>query len=161
VRNRFLHKSYLYISCNPRLIHIVQLHCSLPTGSSASANLPNGFNHFVVVWRTHGPFVQIMDPATGRRWSTHQRFLAEVYRYTVPFSAPTWRAWAETAGFVDPLRQRLGDLELSAAVANRLLETAATEESWRGFATLDAATRMVKSVVQAGGRRAVLKPRGC
>src|SRR5262245_18007696 len=24
--------------------------------------------HFVVVWRKHGPLVQVMDPAVGRRW---------------------------------------------------------------------------------------------
>src|SRR5262245_6499399 len=29
---------------------------------------PNGTTHFVVVWRRHGPLVQVMDPATGRRW---------------------------------------------------------------------------------------------
>ena len=28
--------------------------------------LPNGITHFVVVWRRHGRFVQLMDPATGR-----------------------------------------------------------------------------------------------
>ena len=30
--------------------------------------LPNGITHFVVAWRRHGPFLQVMDPATGRRW---------------------------------------------------------------------------------------------
>ena len=30
--------------------------------------LANGNTHFSVVWRRHGSFVQIMDPATGRRW---------------------------------------------------------------------------------------------
>ncbi|MGH8567298.1 MAG: cysteine peptidase family C39 domain-containing protein, partial [Gammaproteobacteria bacterium] len=29
--------------------------------------LPTGFTHFVVVWRRHGRFVQVMDPASGRR----------------------------------------------------------------------------------------------
>ena len=113
--------------------------------------LPNGFNHFVVVWRTHGPIVQVMDPATGRRWSTHKRFLAEVYRYTLPFSATTWRTWAASEGFIAPLEQRLGDLDLSHAVTKRLIDGAAEEPSWRGFAALDASTRMVNSIVQAGG----------
>ncbi len=31
--------------------------------------LPNGITHFVIVWRRHGSFVQVMDPATGRRWT--------------------------------------------------------------------------------------------
>src|SRR5215470_16049436 len=34
---------------------------------------PSGLTHFVVAWRRHGSFVQVMDPATGRRWRTHQR----------------------------------------------------------------------------------------
>ncbi len=25
---------------------------------------PNGFTHFVVLWRRHGPLVQVMDPGT-------------------------------------------------------------------------------------------------
>ncbi|MCB0112216.1 MAG: hypothetical protein KDE53_40110, partial [Caldilineaceae bacterium] len=113
--------------------------------------LPNGFNHFVVAWRVHGPIVQLMDPTSGRRWVTHQRFLAEVYRYTVPFAADSWRAWAETPGFLDPLQQRLTQLELPTTTTDALIEEATAESSWRGLATLDAATRMVNSVVQAQG----------
>ena len=33
----------------------------------AVALLPGGMPHFVVAWRRHGRFVQLMDPATGRR----------------------------------------------------------------------------------------------
>ena len=29
---------------------------------------PGGVLHFVVAWRRHGPLMQVMDPATGRRW---------------------------------------------------------------------------------------------
>ena len=113
--------------------------------------LPNGFNHFVVVWRVHGPIVQLMDPATGRRWSTHKRFLSEVYRHTIPFAASTWRAWAATTGFIEPLRQRLDELNPVESTTTRLIEAAVAEPSWRGLASLDAATRMVNSIVQARG----------
>ncbi|HEV2779403.1 MAG TPA: ATP-binding cassette domain-containing protein [Actinophytocola sp.] len=41
--------------------------------------LPGGLLHFVVVWRRHGAFLQIMDPAVGRRWVRADRFLDEVY----------------------------------------------------------------------------------
>src|SRR5262249_49442800 len=34
----------------------------------AVVRLPSGVTHFAVVWRRHGPFVQLMDPASGRRW---------------------------------------------------------------------------------------------
>ena len=30
--------------------------------------LPNGTTHFVVAWRRHGSWVQVMDPGVGRRW---------------------------------------------------------------------------------------------
>ncbi len=29
---------------------------------------PNGVTHFVVAWKRLGRFIQLMDPATGRRW---------------------------------------------------------------------------------------------
>src|SRR5579864_7027238 len=36
--------------------------------------LPNGLTHFVVAWRRHGPLLQVMDPGTGRRWTTTSSF---------------------------------------------------------------------------------------
>ena len=42
---------------------------------------PSGNTHFVVAWRTHGPLVQLMDPGTGRRWTSARRFLDEVFVY--------------------------------------------------------------------------------
>ncbi|MEZ4663363.1 MAG: ATP-binding cassette domain-containing protein [Caldilineaceae bacterium] len=113
--------------------------------------LPNGFNHFVIAWRTHGPLVQLMDPATGRRWTTQHHFLNEVYRHAVPLAAEDWRAWAETAGFIEPLRQRQAQIELPAPTASHLLETALADDGWQGLAALDAATRMVTSLVRAKG----------
>ncbi|MCB0138652.1 MAG: ATP-binding cassette domain-containing protein [Caldilineaceae bacterium] len=113
--------------------------------------LPNGFNHFVVAWRTHGPIVQLMDPATGRRWSTQRRFLNEVYHHSAPFDARAWRAWAETDGFVDPLRQRQAELDLPISIMEHLLDVASADEDWIGFGALDAATRMVTSLVRANG----------
>src|SRR5947207_6605772 len=46
--------------------------------------LPNGFTHFVVAWRCHGPVVQVMDPASGRRWMRRESFLRDVYRHAMP-----------------------------------------------------------------------------
>jgi len=113
--------------------------------------LPNGFSHFIVAWRVHGSVVQLMDPATGRRWPGHKNFLSQVYRHTIPFPAAAWRAWATSPGLIEPLRQRLDDLAPWESPTNRLIEMAASETSWRGFATLDAATRMVNSLVLAHG----------
>lgn len=44
--------------------------------------LPSGMLHFVVVWRQHGQFLQIMDPAVGRRWVRADRFVDEIYVHT-------------------------------------------------------------------------------
>src|SRR5512137_2198309 len=41
--------------------------------------LPNGMTLLVVAWRRHGPLVQLMDPALGRRWMSARQFLREVY----------------------------------------------------------------------------------
>ena len=39
--------------------------------------LPNGLTHFVVLWRKLGPYVQVMDPGTGRRWLRADAFLRD------------------------------------------------------------------------------------
>jgi len=113
--------------------------------------LPAGHPHFLVVWRTHGAFVQVMDPASGRRWLTQARLLQEVYRHTLPIGAEDWRAWAHSAGFLVPLRQRLQQLGANEPASSRLIETATNDDSWFGVALLDAATRLVTSVVAAKG----------
>jgi ABC-type bacteriocin/lantibiotic exporter with double-glycine peptidase domain len=40
--------------------------------------LPSGFTHFVVVWRRHGPWVQVMDPGSGRRWLSGAQLLRDL-----------------------------------------------------------------------------------
>ena len=53
-----------------------------------------GATHFVVVWRRHGRWLQVMDPAIGRRWTTCQRFADEIYRHELQVPAVAWREWA-------------------------------------------------------------------
>ena len=55
---------------------------------------PNGSTHFVVVWRRHGPFLQVMDPTIGRRWVKAKDFLAEIYIHEFQVEAGEWREWA-------------------------------------------------------------------
>ncbi len=58
-------------------------HLLLPEADALPAivvtRLPSGLVHFVVVWRVHGGFVQVMDPARGRRWVRRETFLRDVY----------------------------------------------------------------------------------
>src|ERR1035438_6304949 len=41
--------------------------------------IPGGATHFVIAWRRHGRWLQCMDPGSGRRWTTCEQFLSEVY----------------------------------------------------------------------------------
>ncbi|MBN1149424.1 MAG: ATP-binding cassette domain-containing protein [Anaerolineales bacterium] len=112
---------------------------------------PSGLTHFLVVWSRFGNFMQVMDPATGRRWPSWQRFMNEIYIHTFPVATQDWRAWAGSEGLLSPLRRRLRDLKLSPESIERLVESALADSGWRCLGTLDAATRMTDAIVRAGG----------
>lgn len=102
---------------------------------------PNGLTHFVVVWRTHGGLVQLMDPARGRLWGTRRRFLRDVFVHRFPVEEALARAWVTAPGFTEPLRRRLVDLGGRGEAVD---ETAAQgDEAWLSVAALDAAVRLV------------------
>jgi ATP-binding cassette subfamily B protein len=108
--------------------------------------LPSGLTHFLVVWRVHGPWVQVMDPARGRRWMRATQLLREVYVHENRVPAEAFRAWAESDGFRDPLARRLARLGVArpAQVIARALE----EPGWRGVAAVDAAARAAEALVE-------------
>jgi ABC-type bacteriocin/lantibiotic exporter with double-glycine peptidase domain len=112
---------------------------------------PSGVTHFLIAWRTHGPLIQVMDPAIGRRWITRKRFLNELYIHTMPVPAADWREWAASEQFLGALRQRFEELNLPRDTCVRLLSTALADESWRSIAALDAATRLVAVIERSGG----------
>lgn len=113
--------------------------------------LPDGLPHFIIVWRVVGPWVQVMDPATGRRWLPRRQLLQDLYRHAIPFPADAWRAWAGGAGFIAPLRIRLEKLHLPAALVTTLVEQALVAAHWKPLAALDAAARFVETLAQTGG----------
>jgi ATP-binding cassette subfamily B protein len=78
-----------------------------------------------------------MDPASGRRWTTCEQFVTEVYRHTQSVPAEAWREWAESESFQAPLRERLRTLGVRGAIDARP-------------ATLDAAARMVAALLRSG-----------
>ncbi|MBS1786871.1 MAG: ATP-binding cassette domain-containing protein [Acidobacteria bacterium] len=130
-------------------------HLLLPESESLPAVVvvrsPGGSTHFVVVWRRIGNFVQVMDPAIGRRWMKCNEFRAELYLHRMPIPAASWREWASSESFLNGLRRRLRDLGVGSGLSEGLIERALSDESWRGLAALDAATRMTKSIVSSGG----------
>ena len=112
--------------------------------------LPGGGTHFVVLWRTHGALVQIMDPATGRRWSTKKAFLKEVYRHSQTVPAEAWRDWAGSEEFLNILGKRARTCGVDAAACKAMLAKGVADPTWRAIAAIDAALRMVRALIGSG-----------
>ena len=54
---------------------------------------PGGLAHFVVAWRRHGPLLQVMDPAVGRRFVRTGRFEDELYVHEMALPAADTAGW--------------------------------------------------------------------
>ena len=64
----------------------------------AVVRLPGGTVHFVLVWRRVGRWLQIMDPASGRRWVPLEEFRRRLYVHGVDLPAELWRRSPSRAG---------------------------------------------------------------
>lgn len=107
--------------------------------------------HFVVIWARHGNWLQIMDPAIGRRWISCQQFEAQIFAHQQAVLASDWHEWCESAEFQAPTTARLLALGLSAEGAAGLLVEAAAEGGWFGFGALDASARLCAALAEARG----------
>lgn len=114
---------------------------------------PDGNTHFMVVWRRLGAWLQVMDPAVGRRWMTCRQFENELYTHVMAVDAQAYRDWAASAEALAVLRARLARTGLTAAEMAPIIDTAVQASDARVFAQLDAATRMVTALVDAGALR--------
>jgi len=112
--------------------------------------LPNGNTHFVVAWRNHGGVVQVMDPASGRRWPSTQRFLDELHVHTTKVPPAAWRNWAGGNDFTDPLCERMRRIKLGQDLSFSLCKQALKSGEWLPLAFLDAAVRMLTALVSSG-----------
>lgn len=112
---------------------------------------PNRATHFVVVWRRLGPLVQVMDPASGRHWTTSERLLQRCYRHSMPVPADAWREWAGSGEFLGPLRRRLMDAGYREDQANVRIASTLEDQGWHSLATLDAATRLTQALLRSDG----------
>jgi ABC-type bacteriocin/lantibiotic exporter with double-glycine peptidase domain len=119
----------------------------------AVVELPTGGTHFVLLWRKHGPVVQAMDPAAGRRWLNRERLLSSLHLHTQLAPLVDWREWATSEKFLRPLRRKLSDLGWSSSQAMRLTERAAADLGWRPLASLEASVRSVEALVLARSLR--------
>ena len=130
-------------------------HLALPEAQALPAIVvvqrPSGLTHFLVVWSRVGNLLQVMDPATGRRWLSWKRFQDEIYLHTFPVPTQAWREWAGSEGLLAPLQRRMRDLGLEQVQIQRLVQAARQDPGWRSLATLDAAVRMTTALVRAKG----------
>ncbi len=109
---------------------------------------PSGLTHFVVVWRLHGAFVQVMDPGRGRRWVRRAAFLREVYVHSLAVSAEAFAEWTASEGFTKPLARRLRALGIDGGEA--IVSRALAGPDWSSIAALDRAVRTVAALVDSG-----------
>ncbi len=117
--------------------------------------LPSRLLHFIVVWNTVGPFVQVMDPSSGRRWMRRGELRSVVFQHRQTIPAEGFRAWAVSEAGLAFLQGRLEAVGVETGDAKALLGWAAGERGWVPFAALDAAARMVASL-DVGARAGAL-----
>lgn len=115
---------------------------------------PSGTTHFVIAWSVRAGVVQVMDPATGRRYATRREFVDELHVHEMAIPSSAWRAWSASDDFLSALRRRLADVGVSREQADRWIGAPSPNDPWRRLAALDAATRLVATVVRGGGLRA-------
>lgn len=114
---------------------------------------PDGYPHFVVAWRRVGPWVMVMDPATGRRWIRAHQLQRELYEHAMPVPAEDWRVWAGSEDFLGPMAARAKAVGLGAVGFAAARQRALADPSWRGLDSLDAAIRLTAALVESGGVR--------
>jgi ATP-binding cassette subfamily B protein len=133
-------------------------HLSLPEAGATPAiiisQLPNGMTHFIVIWRSVGAWVQVMDPATGRHWTTWEKLKQKIYVHRMSLAADTWLAWTASDEYRLALQRRLMNLGYSAADAKSALDEVAQQQSpigseWLSGASFDAAIAWSEALVVA------------
>jgi len=116
--------------------------------------LPGGRTHFVVLWRRVGAYLQIMDPARGRRWVRIRALRRELYRHQMVVSAAELMAFARARGFAAALSTRLRRVLPAKArpEMERALDAAlaALPERWQPLAGIDGAVRTIEALEDAG-----------
>jgi ABC-type bacteriocin/lantibiotic exporter with double-glycine peptidase domain len=112
---------------------------------------PSGSSHFVVVWRRHGRWLQVMDPATGRHWIGCENFNRELFIHAIPVPAHAWREWVVTEEAIGLFESRLQVLGIPLKTRHELIERGKQDDSWEAMAKLDAAIRLVGRLVAMQG----------
>lgn len=132
-------------------------HILLPSAGTLPALLvvrhADNATHFVVAWRRHGPWLQIMDPALGRRWVREDRLREDIFRHMMSTPAGEWRAWAGSEENLAAWRARMAEVGIAGDEAEAVIASAMADEGWFTAGALDACLRLVQSLAKAGGVR--------
>ncbi len=108
----------------------------------------NAGTHFVVLWRKIGPWVQIMDPAIGRRWLGAREFLRDVYVHSMSVPAAAVLEWFGSDQALAAFRERFARLGTGSTLVPLLDDTRRAGDI-RRFAALDATLRMASELVRS------------
>ncbi|MGN7611409.1 ATP-binding cassette domain-containing protein [Magnetococcales bacterium HHB-1] len=132
-------------------------HVLLPEADALPALIivrqPNGHPHFIILWRLIAGWVQIMDPATGRHWVRYHTLMERFYQHQQSIPESSWLAWAQSDAFIDILRERMLAICNDPTWADACLNQCLHNNQWYALASLDAATRMITTLVRARGVR--------
>ncbi len=101
--------------------------------------------HFVVFWRRIGPWIQIMDPARGRRWVRRTELERELFVHKQPFDDELFRQWFTSTAWCSRTRARLRALGESS-----LLTEGQPLPSMREIGAIDASARFVERLAKRG-----------
>jgi ATP-binding cassette subfamily B protein len=93
----------------PDLILLERTAC-LP--AIVTVRLPDGGSQTVVLWRVHGPWLQVMDPEAGRVFVPRRHFLDSLLIVERPISAQAWEELSTSGAFTAGLEERLRALDL-------------------------------------------------
>lgn len=118
----------------------------------AVVELPDGAKHFIVIWRRVGRRVQVMDPATGRRWMSLDALESMLYVHGMAVPADGWRAWASSPGGRALTTARLRRVGLAGS-ADAVMAWADAHPGHGRWAALEAALRVVGGLVDEGALR--------
>lgn len=130
-------------------------HLLLPAAAALPAlvvaQLPDGTPHFVVAWRRLGPWVQVMDPATGRHWQRAGDFLRRLLRHQARVPEAQWREFAGSDEGLAPLQAQIRQLGGAAAPSAALMQQALADPGWFGLGALQACVSLVHALLRARG----------
>lgn len=128
--------------------------------------LPNNLTHFIVVWRSFGPWAQVMDPSHGRHWIRWKKLKQLAYIHRMPLTKDVWEGWAngdeyrlalarrlETLGFLsnevqEQFSKTFQEINENPAIENSSIENSGTE-NWLPISCLDAAVTWTESLLNA------------